>query len=483
MTSHFARRQAGRSGLVARNASETMSPLTRRSFIAGSAAVAASPGFGAMPGSGEVDIVVVGAGAAGIAAARRIAAAGRRCVLVEATDRVGGRCITDTAAFGVPFDRGARWIHMPDSNPVAKLAPRPGFEIYPAPPGQHVRIGRRNARDRELEDYLASLVRSNAAIGEAGRGKADVSCAQALPKDLGDWRSTVEFVLGPFGCAKDLAEVSAFDLAKSADRDVDAYCRQGFGALLAKLAEGLPVALASPVTRVTWRGDLEVQTARARLRPRAVIVTASTNVLAAGRIRFEPDLPRRVLEALERLKLGSYDHVALELPGNPLELQRDDLVFEKSNGKRTAALLANVNGSTLCTVDVAGSFGRELSGQGEAAMVAFALDWLTGLYGGNVRTAVKRTQATRWNEAPYVLGAFSAASPGGQPARRILMEPLGTRLWFAGEAVHETLWGTVGGAWESGERAAEAALRRIGALREPAAPRSPSRRRRERPPG
>jgi monoamine oxidase len=109
-------------------------------------------------------------------------------------------------------------------------------------------------------------------------------------------------------------------------------------------------------------------------------------------------------------------------------------------------------------------------------MVAFALDWLTDLYGSDLRKTVKRTAATRWSEAPFVLGGVSAASPGGQPARRILMEPLRNRVWFAGEAVHETLWGTVGGAWESGERTAEAALRSIGALREPETPKGPPRR-------
>jgi monoamine oxidase len=81
---------------------------------------------------------------------------------------------------------------------------------------------------------------------------------------------------------------------------------------------------------------------------------------------------------------------------------------------------------------------------------------------------VKRASATRWYNEPWVLGSFSCATVGGQPSRRVLMEPVNNRLWFAGEAVHETLWGTVGGAWESGDRAAVEALRRIGAI--PAAP-------------
>ena len=440
-----------------------MSPISRRSFLAASAALTASPALGAVPASGAVDVVIVGAGAAGIAAARRIAAAGRRFALIEASDRLGGRCFTDTRTFGVPYDRGAHWLHMPDINPVAKLAPRTGLEVYPAPSGQKLRIGRRNAREGELEDFLAAIVRVNRAIAEAARGKSDVSCAQVLPRDLGEWRASIEFFLGPFGCGKSLAEISAYDFAKSAERDIDAFCRQGLGALVAKLAEGLSVRLSTPATRITsTRNSVEVETPKGELTARAAIVTASTAVLAAGKIKFAPELPKRQVDAFGRLSLGSYDRIALELPGNPLGLQSDDLVFEKSTGARTAALLANVSGSNLCFIDVAGAFGRELALEGEAAMAAFAGDWLAELFGPAAKQAVKRTHATQWAKEPWVLGAFSAAAPGGQPGRKVLMEPVRDRLWFAGEAAHETLWGTVAGAWESGERAADAALRRLG---------------------
>ncbi len=98
-------------------------------------------------------------------------------------------------------------------------------------------------------------------------------------------------------------------------------------------------------------------------------------------------------------------------------------------------------------------------------MIAFAKEWLEKLFGSDAVAAIARTAATRWNAAPYTLGAMSAAVPGGQPARRVLMEPLGN-LFLAGEAAHETLWGTVDGAWESGERAAAAALKRLDSTRE-----------------
>ena len=72
-----------------------------------------------------------------------------------------------------------------------------------------------------------------------------------------------------------------------------------------------------------------------------------------------------------------------------------------------------------------------------------------------------RVQATSWTKDPWTLGAFSSAPPGAQEARKALSEPLKDVVWFAGEAVHQTLWGTVGGAWQNGERAADAVIARL----------------------
>jgi monoamine oxidase len=450
--------------------SGTMPRLSRRSFLATTAASAAwvvRPAIGApAPRATETEVVIVGAGAAGIAAARRIAAANRRFVMIEAADHVGGRCVTDTRTFGVPFDLGAHWIHSPDVNPLAKLAPRRGIEIYPAPASQKVRIGLRNAREGELEDFLAVQVRATRAIVDAAR-KGDVVCEQALPNDLGDWRSTIEFELGPFACGKDLAKLSAVDFLRIAERRTDAFCRQGFGALLAAHAAGIPVQLSTPATAIDIGREVEVQTPKGTISARTAIITVSTNVLTSGRIRFTFESMQRVLDACTTLSLGSYDHIALQFSGNPLGLDSDDLVFEKSTDARTGAILTNVSGTSLCLIEIAGGFGRDLSAKDEATMVNFAGEWLAKLYGADVKRAVNRAIATRWNADPLSLGAMSAAGPGGQAARRVLMEPLHDNVWFAGEAVHETLWGTVGGAWESGERAADAALRRIGGVREP----------------
>jgi len=453
-----------------------MSLLSRRSFLAAAAALAARPAASA-PASfgGEFDVVIVGAGAAGIAAARRIAAAGRRYIVLEATDRIGGRCVTDLKSFGVPFDRGAHWIYLPDLNPLTKLTPRRGIDVYPAPLSQKVRIGRRYARAGELEDFLAAQVRTTRAIDDAAR-KADIPSEQAVPGDLGDWRATVEFVLGPYACAKDLPQLSALDFAKATERKTAAFCKQGFGTLLAALGQGLNVALSTPAKSVNTRGALRVETARGTVTASVAIVTVPTNVVASGGLRFEPELGHHEIDAFGRMSLGSYDHIALELNGNPLGLESDDLVFEKSADTHTAVILANLSGTALCTIDVAGGFGRELSAQGEAAMFDFAADWLARLYGAEIKKAIGRKHATRWNHEPYALGAWSTAVPGSQFARRQLLERIADDVWYAGEAAHETLWGTVGGAWESGERAADAVLHRLGpAKRAPEAEAAPKR--------
>src|SRR3984885_4216324 len=121
--------------------------ITRRDFLSAAAGLAAIPALGgralSAPLPREADIVVIGAGAAGIAAARRIQAANRKVIVVEASDQIGGRCLTDSTTFGMPFDRGARWPHNPDSNPMIKLARTVGLDISPATLGQKIRIGRR----------------------------------------------------------------------------------------------------------------------------------------------------------------------------------------------------------------------------------------------------------------------------------------------------------------------------------------------------
>lgn len=373
--------------------------------------------------------------------------------------------MTDSTTFSAPVDRGALFLVTPDVNPVVPLAAKSGLDTYAASSSQRVRIGKRYARTGEMEDYLSASVRAGRAIADAGH-RQDVAADQALPKDLGDWQATVEFTAGPYIFGRDLADLSSADLGRSAEHDNGLLCRQGLGTLMARLADGLPVQLSSPVSKIDWseRNKIEIRTAKGFLYARTVILTVPTGVLAAGKLAFDPELPKHLLDAIDKLRPGSRDRIILDLAGNPLGLQPDELVFEKAQSDHTAALVGNIYGSTLCTIEVGGKFGADLAAAGEPVMVAFAMDWLTSLYGADLRKAVRKTGATRWSYDPWTLGAMSTAAPGGQWARAALAEPVKDRIFFAGEATHETLWGTVGGAWASGERAADAALKKLGVI-------------------
>src|SRR5437762_11693120 len=317
--------------------------MTRRDFLSASAGLAMLPVLGRRAGAAplprDAAIVVIGAGAAGIAAARRVMAANRKVIVVEAAGQIGGRCLTDTTTFDAPFDRGARWLHNPDINPMIRLARNAGLDISAAPPGQKIRIGRRNARAGETEEFLAALVRANRAIDDASRGRADVSCASVLPKDLGDWAGTAEFVLGANATGKDLKDISVIDKARAQERNAAIACRQGLGTLIAKLGEQVPLSLSTPASRTAWSNrDATVETPAGKIAARAAIITVSSNVLTAGNIKCTPDIHKRQLEAAAKLSLGSYDHIALQLPGNPLGLARDDIIIEQSNSTRSTRL-------------------------------------------------------------------------------------------------------------------------------------------------
>jgi monoamine oxidase len=291
--------------------------------------------------------------------------------------------------------------------------------------------------------------------------------------ELADWQQSISFVLGPLTCAKDLEDVSTLDFARAEERIEGVGCRDGLGAVLAAAAKPLAVELNTPVSNIDTGGRaIVLETARGRLRARAVIVTASTNVLAARRIEFRPGLPKRVSDAIEHLSLGTYDRIVFELPGNPFGFRAEERIVFRSTNERTAALVGRVGGSDLAYADIAGRFGRQLAAAGEPAMLAFLSELIAAQFGSEASGKIGRTEVVRWGAEPFVMGGFSAAAPGAASSRRVLLEPV-DRLFFAGEAVHETLWGTVGGAWASGERAADAALQAVtpapATAREPAA--------------
>lgn len=437
--------------------------FTRRNVLAGAAALAVAPSVPAFSASGDFDVAIVGAGAAGIAAARRIAAASRSYVVLEAAGRAGGRIASATRASGAVYDRGANRFSAPTRNPLIAVARLEKLRTYEPPVGRRLYVGAREARDGEYDDFTASLRRANRTIGAVAELGRDFAAARALP-DLGNWQGTVGFVLGPLTCAKDLEEVSTVDLARADERSDDVMMREGTEALVTAASKSLNVELNTAVQRIDMggRGRIEIGTTKGTVSARTVIVTASTNVIASGRLGFSPSLPPRVLEAANRLSLGTYERIVFELPGNPFNFNADERVIFKIDNSRAPMFHMRVGGTDVTYADIAGRFGRELSAASDAAISDFIVEQLSDHFGSGTKIRINRIEVTRWSREPNVLGGFSAAAPGAGGSRRVLMEPISERVFIAGEAAHETMWGTVAGAGLSGERAADAALRYLG---------------------
>jgi monoamine oxidase len=409
------------------------------------------------------DCVVVGAGAAGIAAARTLGAAGLSYVVLETAAYVGGRCVTKQSEAGLPYDLGAHFLHMPELNPLYRLGAEHGFDVYPASDDYWLQ---RNRREASLSDYdalEAAWARVDAAVFAHPATAADVDCASLMPRDLGRWQQTVEFIVGPYLCGRDLQDVSAHDFVTSDEREIDGLCRQGFGALLARLAEGLKVHLSTRVRHIEALGSsgVRVETDRGELSAKAIVVTVSTSVLAASGITFRPGLPTEVSVALDGLPLGNYERVVMTLGGNAIGAEDDILVLSHATGASNAALIARCGGTDVAMLDVGGQHARDLADAGHDAMEQYAREWLRSTFGGYAVKQLKVLDTTAWSKQPGILGSFSSARPGMMSARATLRNHSEGNIWFAGEATHPSLWGTVSGAWDSGVNAANAVHRTL----------------------
>ena len=416
-------------------------------------------------------MAVVGAGAAGLAATRRLMDQGFEVVLLEAGDRIGGRAWTDRRIFGVPFDIGAHWLHHGRGNPFNGYGRRHGFDIYRVPENYRLFAGEKEASAEEMAASLESREALYRAIGRAGGAGLDISAAEAAEGLEGGWASTAAFALGPWSMGKDLADFSSVDWWNAPD-SVDWLCRRGYGALLAHAGAGLPASLGHKVERIDWGGPgVSVETRAGAVRARAAVVTVSTGVLAAGDIAFAPHLPERKRAAFEGMSMGHYNHVALRFSRDIFELGEDGYLLHRVGADgRAFGVLTNSGGTGIAYCDVGGRFARELEDDPEAVAIDFVKERLRAMLGSEVDRRLVKAAATRWGGNPLTRGAYASAEPGAYRLRRALGEPVAERLFFAGEACHSTLWASVDGAHLSGLATADevaATLRRRGAAAAP----------------
>lgn len=426
--------------------------ISRRAALLGLAG-AASAGFAPHRLSGDPDLVIIGAGSAGIAAALTARALDLEVVILEAMDRVGGRAFTDTATFGAPYDVGCAWLHKSDDNPYTDYARTNGFTLQPHEYDlETVYIGPERVEADAVNHAEHAISEAISAAGTDVAASTIVDLSTPIQETAGDY-------LGALDMAVDLDELSTFDYANADDLTPNLLCAQGFGSIVAHRGAGLPMRLSTPVKRVRWDGPgVSVETDAGTLRAKAVIVTASTGVLAGGGLRFTPDLPGETQDAIADIPMGMLAKIPLQIRDQRFGLEPFTDLMLGRRGRRDLYFLSFPFDHDLMIGFVGGDLGWDLSAAGEAAAIDFATEGLVEMFGSDARTAVVKGALTPWASHPWTRGAYAAAMPGRYGAREILARPIADRVFFAGEALADGLIQTCGGAFLSGEAAARAAM-------------------------
>ena len=388
-----------------------------------------------------VDVAIVGAGAAGIAAARAVRAAGASYVVLEAAARLGGRALTDHS-LGFPLDLGCTWLHSADRNPLADGDPaqydrdRQAARLF-------LDDQARWANAAEQSQHAAYITACEAATARVAARGEDPPVATVIPDDP-LYRRHFEWWCGAYTSVPP-QDLSALDWCRYLDTHQNWTVPDGFGQHIIRRANGLNIRRETPVLAIDRRGPrLRLTTPAGIVEAARVIVTAGTEALK--RIRFLPALPFNTEAAIHRLPLGRANKVVM----------RFDRLDPDWLPARSGLLSVRFGrfGRPVAESFVEASIARALEPEGEAAQIAFVLAQLEAMYGSAIRQRLTGARASLWGQTPWIWGAYSAMTPGGGDPRADLAEPVDQRLFFAGEAIHPIFCTAAHGAWESGQRAA-----------------------------
>ena len=399
----------------------------------------------------DTRIVVVGGGAAGIAAARRLHDAGADVLLVEAKQRLGGRAHS-LVLDGAAIDLGCAWLHSARRNPWTCVARARGLTIE---------TDTANWNDQWRD--LGFPVKDQQAFSDAwGRWESTAHASLAgrdtpLSDHVRDeaWRPLLDAISG-FANGAPLAAVStqdwsAYENASTADNWA---VREGYGTLVSGHAAGVPVRLGTAVTRIGRRGaGLTLETKAGAIAADRIIVAVPTSILASGGLVFDPPLDNHAQAAAD-LPLGIADKAFVAVSG-AIDWPANAHVTGNPRSAFTAGYRLSPMGLQLIEAYLGGDSAAALE---ERDVFAFVADELAGLFGSAIRQRLTPLVATRWRHEPHIHGSYSHAKIGRAGQRAVLATPVEGRIFFAGEACSRTDFSTAHGAYQTGIDAAEQVL-------------------------
>lgn len=432
--------------------------LDRRRVLGGLAATSTLTCLPARAGHVvDVDVVIIGAGVAGIAAGQALSALGISYRILEARDRVGGRVVTDTQSLGRRFDRGAYWLHNKAQNPLVPLARSYGTKLLPSSyeDGGIFEAGQISPRPTWGEVSRAMVGWEMRQALSFGQGR-DVALADILPQPSPAQRHLLNVFAVEMGDDPALISRDGYQALAAGE---DLIPETGMGSLVSRLGLDLPISLASPIERVIWNQSHGVTVVGrfGQLRAKAALITVPTGVLARDGIRFDPALPAFKTKAIADLPMGGFEKVAMVLEQALPDLPEYALSNRHIQVGQYHALVTSPD-KNMVTALLPGGVSRPLLREGPAALADFAQSLLREVVGTAAR--VQKQAGTNWQEDVFSLGSYCHPRIGATYARRDYGLPVEDRLFFAGDGCEDALAVTVSGAWRHGRRAAEE-IRRV----------------------
>jgi monoamine oxidase len=401
----------------------------------------------------HVDVAIIGAGAAGIGAARALEGKGLNVIMLEARDRLGGRAFTKQLPNNLIFDVGCHWLHSADRNGFVPIAEKLGFEIDRGRPHWSQQTFNIGFPQKEREEYLREMdAFYDRAEEAAAKGPDRPASELLLPGNR--WNAMLNCV-STYINGVELDRVSIYDMDAYEDTEFNWRAKRGLGALVAAWGAPCNVAFNTKVALIDHSGlRIRIETARGALTADRVIVTVPTNLIANETVRFHPALPDKV-DAARGLPLGLADKVMLALDNDGEALPKDGHLRGSTTKVGAGSYHLRPQGAPGIEGFFGGQYARDLENAGEQAFAAAAIDEVVNLLGSDYRKKLRLASLSRWEMDEFATGSYSHALPGHAGDRAKLATPFEGRIFFAGEATHAHFFSTCHGALESGIRAAK----------------------------